>query len=69
MYKVRKDFSEILRLKMKEKNITQIELSRAIDVSDTSIYRYLNGLAYPRPLLMDRLIKVFKCPSSDFYDV
>lgn len=68
MSTIRKDFSKILQQKMKEKNISQVELARAIDVSDTTVYRYMRGLAIPRPLLMTRIIKVLNCSQDDFYD-
>ena len=62
-----KEFSKILIDKMKENKITQAELSRMIDVSDTTIYRYIKGETKPHPLLMQRLADVFKCQIKDLY--
>lgn len=61
-----KDFSTILQNKMKEKNITKAELARAIDVTDTSISRYIKGAAKPRPLLLGRIARVLECSVEDF---
>lgn len=67
MDKDSKEFSKILVSKMKEHKITQAELSRMIDVSDTTVYRYIKGETKPHPLLMQRLADVFKCSVKDLY--
>lgn len=64
--KIKDNFPIILENKIKERNITKAELARLIDVSDTTIHRYINGTATPRPLLLNRIIKVLKCSENDF---
>jgi len=59
--------SAVLQTKMKEKHISKAELARLIDVSDTTIHRYLNDVMKPRPLLLKRLMKVLDFAYSDFY--
>ena len=64
--KVREDFSIILKNKLIEKRISQADLSRLIDVSDTTISRYILGRAKPKDLLLKRLAKVLNCSILDF---
>ena len=60
------EFSIRLKNKLKEKNITQSELARRIDVSDTTISRYVTGTARPRTLLLNRIAVVLDCPVRYF---
>lgn len=60
------EFSTILKNKLKEKRISQSELARRIDVTDTSISRYINGTAKPRPILLERIATVLNCSITDF---
>ena len=63
---MKKDFPTILQNKMNEKNITKAELARAIDVTDTSISRYVKGTAKPKPIYLERIAKVLGCSIEDF---
>lgn len=67
MNKETKKFAMVLTEKIKEKNIKQSELARSIDVSDTTIYRYLKGETKPKPLLLKRLAESLNCPMDDLY--
>nr|WP_300001690.1 helix-turn-helix transcriptional regulator [Tissierella sp.] len=57
----------ISRLKglIEEKDITQKELAKAIDVTDVTISRYLNGDRSPRIDIVNRLAKYFNV-STDY---
>lgn len=66
MNKVNNKFSTILKRKLKEQKISQSELARLIDVTDTSISRYINGTAKPRPILLARIAAVLNCSIADF---
>ena len=55
------EFAIRLKNRLKEKNITQSELARRIDVSDTTISRYITGTARPRTLLLNRIAVVLDC--------
>ena len=66
--KIRDDFGIILKNKLNDKHISQSELSRLIDVSDTTISRYILGQTMkPKRLLLQRIAKVLECSVYDFY--
>ena len=60
-------FAEVLSRKIKERGITKAELSRMIDVSNTTITNYTKGRVRPHPLLLQRLAMVFNCRISELY--
>ena len=60
------NFPSILKNKMIEKHISSAELARRVDVTDTSIYRYTNGIAKPRRLILERIALVLGCSPEDF---
>lgn len=60
-------FAYKLKRKLKEKNISQSELARRIDVTDTTVSRYIKGDAYPRPLLLRRIANVLDCSIEDLF--
>ena len=62
----KKDFPEILKKKMENKNITKAELARKVDVSDTTIGRYIKGTMRPRQLILNRLADALDCSVKEF---
>lgn len=55
------EFSDRLVRLMKNNKETQASLSRKIGVSDTTLFRYTHGVAYPRPYYIERLCDILKC--------
>lgn len=60
-------FATMLANKLKENGMTKAELARRIDVADTTVGRYVKGTMMPRPLILNRIAKVFKCSVYDLY--
>ncbi|QOB14013.1 helix-turn-helix transcriptional regulator [Staphylococcus aureus] len=60
----RKVLSENLEQLMKENNITQVELSEAIGVSQSTISNWLKELKYPRISKVQQLADYFNVPKS-----
>lgn len=60
----RKILSENLEQLMKERNITQIELSESIGVSQSTISNWLNESKYPRISKIQELANYFNVPKS-----
>ncbi|EHJ08091.1 helix-turn-helix domain-containing protein [Staphylococcus simiae] len=60
----RKILSENLRQLMKENNITQVELSEAIGVSQSTISNWLKEVKYPRISKVQELANYFNVPKS-----
>lgn len=67
MSKKTQQFSKALKEKMKDKNLWQSELARRIDVSDTTISRYVKGETKPKPNLLKRLAETLDCSTDDLY--
>ena len=67
MSKKTQQFSKVLKEKMKNQNIWQSELARRIDVSDTTISRYIKGETKPKPMLLERLAETLNCSTDDLY--
>ena len=66
--RVRDDFGIIIKNKLNKNNMSQADLSRMIDVSDTTISRYILGqVDKPKRLLLERIAKVLKCSINEFY--
>lgn len=64
---VRNDFGVILDNKLKNKNISKAQLARLIDVSDTTVSRYVLGYTRkPKKLLLERIAKVLGCSIREF---
>ncbi|MBA8776907.1 helix-turn-helix transcriptional regulator [Staphylococcus schleiferi subsp. coagulans] len=60
----RKILSENLEQLMKENNITQVELSEAIGVSQSTISNWLKEVKYPRISRIQELADYFNVPKS-----
>ncbi|MDT0692721.1 helix-turn-helix domain-containing protein [Staphylococcus hyicus] len=60
----RKILSENLEQLMKEHNITQVELSEAIGVSQSTISNWLKEIKYPRISKVQQLADYFNVPKS-----
>lgn len=60
----RKILSENLYQLMKENNITQVELSEAIGVSQSTISNWLKEVKYPRISKVQELANYFNVPKS-----
>ncbi|EGQ3664541.1 helix-turn-helix transcriptional regulator [Staphylococcus pseudintermedius] len=60
----RKVLSENLEQLMKEKNVTQVELSEAIGVSQSTVSNWLKELKYPRITAIQLLADYFNVPKS-----
>ncbi|WP_271436820.1 helix-turn-helix domain-containing protein [Staphylococcus hominis] len=60
----RKILSENLEQLMKEKNVTQMELSEAIGVSQSTISNWLKEIKYPRISKVQELADYFNVPKS-----
>ena len=61
---MRKILSENLDQLMKENNVTQIELSEAIGVSQSTISNWLKEVKYPRISKIQELANYFNVPKS-----
>ncbi|MDW3979413.1 helix-turn-helix transcriptional regulator [Staphylococcus saprophyticus] len=60
----RKILSENLEQLMKQNNITQIELSEAIGVSQSTISNWIKEIKYPRIGKIEELAEYFNVPKS-----
>lgn len=60
----RKILSENLEQLMKQNNITQIELSEAIGVSQSTISNWIKEIKYPRIGKVEELAEYFNVPKS-----
>lgn len=60
----RKVLSENLDQLMKEQNVTQVELSEAIGVSQSTVSNWLKELKYPRITKIQLLADYFNVPKS-----
>lgn len=60
----RKILSENLEQLMKQNNITQIELSEAIGVSQSTISNWIKEVKYPRIGKIEELAEYFNVPKS-----
>lgn len=58
-------FGENLRDMLIAKNKTQADLKRYLKVTDTSVSRWANGLAMPRPAMIDRICVYLGCAPED----
>lgn len=60
----RKVLSKNLDKLMKEQNVTQVELSEAIGVSQSTVSNWLKELKYPRITKIQQLADYFNVPKS-----
>ena len=62
------NFGRILKNKLQERRMRQIDLARKIDVTDTTISRYVNGDVKPKPLLLNRIANVLDCSPDELFE-
>lgn len=61
-------FSERLRYYLNKYEITQLELSKRLDVGTTSVYNWCNGIKTPRMDKVDAMCQIFHCKRSDLME-
>lgn len=64
----KREFSDRLRIRMRDKNITQSELSELIRMSQPQLSRYIRGEAMPGAIVIRTIAKALGCSSSDLMD-
>lgn len=52
---------------LRERGVTQAELSRAIDKEPLTIHHYTKGIRFPKPDSMDAICDYFKIPLSELF--
>ena len=57
-----------LREKRKEKNMTQVDLAKAVGTNQSSITRFETGLATPKPATAKRIAAVLDFDWTEFYE-
>lgn len=67
-----KDFNEIfasrLRFYLNKYEISQLELSKRLGVSTTTVYNWCNAIKTPRMSKVDAMCEIFHCRRSDLTD-
>jgi transcriptional regulator with XRE-family HTH domain len=58
-------FSRNLRNMLYAKNRTQVELAKAVKVSETSVSHWVNGDVVPRPKKVDEICAYLKCSREE----
>lgn len=58
-------FSENLRNTLYMKGRTQADLAKAVKVSETSVSNWVNGVAVPRPKMVDAICGYLVCKRED----
>lgn len=58
-------FSSNLRNCLYLAGMTQADLSRALKTSETSVSHWINGVAVPRPFMVDRICVALRCKRED----
>jgi len=58
-------FSHNLRNALYMAGKTQVELAKAVNVTETSVSHWINGTTVPRPNKLDQICKFLKCRKED----
>lgn len=58
-------FAENLRNKLYERNRSQAELAKALDVSQVIVSRWVNGISMPRANKIDGICTYLRCDRAD----
>lgn len=66
--KIRALFSQRLQALLKENNMTQVELSRMVGVSESTIGKWILEKSLPRMGIIEKLANIFNRPKSYFFD-
>ena len=61
-------FAERLRSYLKAYEMTQLELSKRLNVGTTSVYNWCNGVKTPRMDKVDAMCNIFNCKRSDLME-
>lgn len=61
---LKKIFSENLKHLLDDRDVTQLELSKYMGVSNTTVYNYVNGLNMPRMDKIDKICEFFNISRS-----
>ena len=65
MRDIKSIFSENLRNKLMVKRKTQVELARFLNVSQTSVSKWINAEVMPRPNMVNKIAIFLACSSDD----
>lgn len=66
--KIKALFSQRLQALLKENNMTQVELSRMLGVSESTIGKWILEKSLPRMVIVEKLANIFNRPKSYFFD-
>lgn len=58
-------FAKNLRYYLEACHMTQVELSKKLNVGTTSVYNWCNGVKIPRMDKVDKMCEIFGCNRSD----
>ena len=58
-------FSTNLRNMLYTRNKSQVQLAKAVGVTETSVSHWVNGLVVPRSKMVDKICKYLRCSSDD----
>ena len=58
-------FSHNLRNCLYMTGMTQSDLARKLKTTETSVSKWINGIAVPRPKMVDEICKVLRCTRAD----
>lgn len=58
-------FARNLRNYLDLNHMTQVELSKKLNVGTTSVYNWCNGIKIPRMDKIDKMCQIFGCKRSD----
>ena len=64
----KKEFADRLKIRMRDKNITQSELSDLTGIPQPYISRYTRGDVVPKPHMIVRIAKALMCSCSDLME-
>lgn len=63
---IKREFTIRFRKMMKDRRMTQKELSQLTGISEQTISKYTNGTGFPTIVNLDRIAKALKCSADDF---
>lgn len=63
----RKEFPRLLYRMMRQKNVTQEQLARRLDVSQSMVSKYISGKALPGYTVLKKMASVLNCSVDDLY--
>jgi transcriptional regulator with XRE-family HTH domain len=70
---VEQDFNSIISVRIKHylsiNDMTQLELARHLNVSDTAVSNWIQGKKTPRMDKVDAMCKLFSCKRSDLMEL